>query len=243
MLISEALFGVVDVETTGLDPAVDRVVECAIVGCCQLRNLSDTSKAAWSALFSPGISIPPAASAIHHLTDEDVQGCEDFKTAEVDEFDIYAAHNAEFESKFIPQIKAKPIICTMRMAKKLWPTLDSFSNQFLRYQLKLNIPAHIKSRSMHRAFPDAYVTAVLLQAELDELEKVKPQIKTVEELVQWLAKPTLLYRCNFGKHGPKDGKPGLLWSEVPTNYLDWMNKNMTDMDADLAFTVRHYLGK
>lgn len=241
MLISEAVFGVLDCETTGLDPAVDKVVELAVVPCATWGPVGIGSTL--SKLFNPGIPIPAAASAIHHITDEDVSGKPTFGPLEFRDFYyvVYAAHNAAFDSQFIPL--DRPIICTMRLAKKLWPTLDGFGNQFLRHQLKLEIPAEVKAWPMHRALPDAVITAFLLKMELETLAQVHPELTTVEELVQWLAKPTLLYRCNFGKHGPKDGKPGVLWSEVPRDYLGWMHKNMTDMDADLSFTVRHYLGK
>lgn len=237
MNISETVFVVVDVETTGLDPAVDRVVECATVAACY-----DGIGGTWSSLFDPGIPIPPAASAIHHLTDEDVQGMGLFSQHPFPKYGACAAHNAAFDSKFIPQIAGVPMICTMRLAKKLWPTLEGYGNQFLRYSLGLVVPDEIKAMGMHRALPDAAVTALLLVRELAELAKQHSEIGTVESLAAWLSKPILLYRCSFGKHGPKDGKPGLLWSEVPRDYLKWMLNNMTDMDEDTRFTAQHYFG-
>ena len=38
----------------------------------------------------------------------------------------------------------------------------------------------------------------------------------------------------FGKH------KGLKMAEVPKDYLQWLSG--TDLDEDLAYTVRHYLG-
>ena len=38
----------------------------------------------------------------------------------------------------------------------------------------------------------------------------------------------------FGKH------KGLKMAEVPMDYLEWLSG--TDLDEDLAYTVRHYLG-
>jgi exodeoxyribonuclease X len=238
MNISDAIFSVVDVETTGLDPKVDEVVEMAMVNVTTERGLRGT----WSSLFQPSIPIPPAASAIHHLTDEDVRGMPYFKTFGIEPGNAFAAHNAAFDSQFIPQIAGSPMVCTMRLAKKLWPMLDSYSNQFLRYHLGLQIPDEYKAMGMHRALPDAVVSGCLLIEELKELAKLHSEIGTVEQLVEWLAEPILLYRCTFGKHGPKDGKPGTPWSEVPKDYLRWMLGNMTDMDADLRFTAEHYAG-
>ena len=131
------------------------------------------------------------------------------------------------------------MLCTKRLAQKLWPDLEAYGNQFLRYQLKLDIPAEIKAMPMHRAFPDAAITAHLLLRELTEVvaRAKEPDAITVEGLIKWINEPTLLKTCNFGKH------KGLLWSQVPKSYLDWMlsPKGMTDMDSDLEFTARYFL--
>lgn len=38
---------------------------------------------------------------------------------------------------------------------------------------------------------------------------------------------------NFGKHGPKDGKPGMFFTRLPVGYLRWMINENTKM-ADIA---------
>ena len=56
---------VVDVETTGLDPAVDRIVEIAVVGVDFERRCY---RKLFHSLVDPEIPIPPEASAVHHIT-------------------------------------------------------------------------------------------------------------------------------------------------------------------------------
>jgi len=243
MLLSDATFQVIDVETTGLDPSRDRVVECAVVAIVS-KNGQPCIRDEWgcSRLFNPGIPIPPEASAVHHITDEDVAGMSSFADVPSSSFScsVSVAHNAEFDSQFVPQVVGTPWLCTLRMAKKLWPTLERYGNQYLRYYHKLPVPRNIGPS--HRAFADAVVTAHLLIHELSELAVQRPEIETVEQLLEWLAEPILLHRIGFGKYGPKDGQPGMLWSDVPRDYLSWMQRNMTDMDADMRHTVKHYLG-
>lgn len=42
-------------------------------------------------------------------------------------------------------------------------------------------------------------------------------------------------RITFGKHGPKNGKPGALWSEIPSGYLEWlMDKGRNEADREKA---------
>src|SRR5262245_57557717 len=65
---------VIDTETTGLDPAEARIVEIAAIRIVGGR-LSDEI---FRSLVSPGVSIPPAATAIHHIDDAKVAGAPGF---------------------------------------------------------------------------------------------------------------------------------------------------------------------
>ena len=139
MNLKTTIYRVVDVETTGAEET-DRVVECAVVSAHPFGK-EECRVGYWqslSSLFDPGIPIPPDASAVHHITDEDVKGCRaflDIRPGVEDgwfDADIYAAHFAEFDAGFVPQIKGKPVVCTYRLARHLWPTLDQYKNQYLR---------------------------------------------------------------------------------------------------------------
>jgi DNA polymerase-3 subunit epsilon len=60
---------VFDLETTGTDTANDRIVEISV-----LRLEPDGSNAIKTRRFNPGMPIPPGATAVHKITDEDVAG-------------------------------------------------------------------------------------------------------------------------------------------------------------------------
>ena len=64
----------IDVETTGLSPARDRIVEVALVG------LDDSANPNWSwqSLVNPGHKIPAQATAFHGISDRDVAGAPTF---------------------------------------------------------------------------------------------------------------------------------------------------------------------
>jgi exodeoxyribonuclease X len=93
-------FRVLDVETTGLGPD-DAVVE---IGAVDL--VDDQVVIVGSDLVRPPISIPPQASAVHHITDNDVGQCR--LLGEVLPFyldqsgaagvDVFASHNWRFET-------------------------------------------------------------------------------------------------------------------------------------------------
>ncbi len=60
---------VFDLETTGTDPAKDRIVEIAM-----LRIEPAGTVRTLSSLVDPGVPIPPGATAVHGITDIDVRG-------------------------------------------------------------------------------------------------------------------------------------------------------------------------
>jgi exodeoxyribonuclease X len=206
--IQNSVFCVLDVETTGLDHEADDVVEVACVPCSLAIGVMLDE--ATHTLVQPGIPIPASGSAIHHITDADVLGKPSLPDAMREKIKVTtergqtvacAAHNAEFGSSFLPPL-GFPMICTKRLAQKLWPELDCYSNQFLRYHLKLDIPSEIKAMPMHRALPDAAVTAFLLLHELREVisRAKEPDSITADGLLKWISEPNLLKTCRFGKH-------------------------------------------
>ncbi len=64
-----------DVETTGIDPSLDRVIE---LGVSVLHPDGTVKPKGWSVRINPGIPIPAASTAIHGITDEDVKDCQPF---------------------------------------------------------------------------------------------------------------------------------------------------------------------
>lgn len=56
-----------DVETTGLSPRIDRIVQFAM-----LKSSPEGTSVEWSCLINPGIPIPSEATDCHGITDEDV---------------------------------------------------------------------------------------------------------------------------------------------------------------------------
>jgi exodeoxyribonuclease X len=229
------LFVVLDVETTGMDPAIDQVVELGYVGtdleCTRFRD---------SYLVKPTVPISPGASACHHLIDSDLEdagplpcalaslACE---TAGCDDAIAYAAHNAPFDKSFLPTLTDKPWLDTLRMAKRYLPELPHHTNSFLRYALKLDVPRDIVP---HRALGDCIVTAALLRWLLAGPARADFERMGTKEFELFIDGPLLLTMCNFGKHA------GKRWTEVPRDYLAWMLRT-GGFDPDTTFTAETLL--
>lgn len=220
---------VIDFETTGMEPPAE-VVE---VGYCDLVQGDD---GVWGTdrpeqwLCGVG-SIPPEVRAVHHITMAEIEGRDPFDGAALVEMSSHcaalAAHNMEFENRWLQADGIIPQICTYKGALRVWPDAPSHSNGALRYWLEdqgLLTLTHALAMPPHRAGPDAYVTAHILKALL-------AAGATGKELVAWTREPRLLPTCPIGKFR---GKP---WPEVEAGFLNWMLSQPT-MEADLKWNAQ-----
>ena len=226
-----------DVETTGLDPHAHAVVELAAIGVRidPATGQYDACRALFATLVDPGRAIPPAASAVHHITDRDVQGqpclaaALDNLQAAVCKFrpTVMVAHHAAFDSAFLPDLAATLTpddprwVCTQRLAQHLWPLAEGgFGLQTLRYACGLQ--DHVDGIDTHRAAFDAACCAVLLAAECRALVAAGHDV-TPALLRDWTAKAPLLARVPFGRR-----HRGWLWRYVPRDYLEWILRTHQD---------------
>jgi exodeoxyribonuclease X len=232
---------VVDLETTGL-ASTDQVCEVAYCDVVSQKTDDQGNPIAWtvvegsSTFLSITGEMPPEVSAVHHIIAEDLVGAPllgeiapiIFQSPTNRPFYL-AAHNCKFERQFLtPEFTGNVRwICTYKAACRIWPDAPSHANQVLRYWRKPEGLVREKAGAAHRAFGDAYVTAYLLR---DLLE-----FQTVEKLVEWSDEPVILTTVSFGKHQGKS------WTEVPSDYLEWMLAQ--DFDEDRVHTAKYHLDK
>lgn len=233
--MAEHIIRVVDLETTGMEPPA----EVCEVGFC---DLTLTDNGAWSVgepvSWLCGVSaMPPEVRAVHHITMAEVAGLEPFDPATFfgeeggEAAAVIAAHNAEFEERWLQVDGVMPLLCTYKAALRVWPEAPGHSNGVLRYWLEdqgLLSLDHDTAMPPHRAGPDAYVTAHILKALLTRA--------SAREMVAWTREPRLLPTCPIGKFR---GKP---WAEVEAGFLNWMLGQPT-MEADLKWNARRELDR
>jgi DNA polymerase III subunit epsilon len=70
----ERPLAVLDLETTGIDPKVDRIIEVSV-----LKILPGGDNDHRTRRVNPGVPIPPEATAIHKISDDDVADCPTFR--------------------------------------------------------------------------------------------------------------------------------------------------------------------
>jgi DNA polymerase-3 subunit epsilon len=91
----------IDTETTGRDPAVDRVIE---LGCVVFRGAEVVGRKGW--LINPGCPIPAEATEVHGIRDEDVAAQPSFADVLPEYLEFVAgclplAYNAAFDRDFL----------------------------------------------------------------------------------------------------------------------------------------------
>jgi DNA polymerase-3 subunit epsilon len=134
---------IVDTETTGTDPANDRIIELAVVVFEYSAASGDVGRVLGSldALEDPGIPIPAASTAIHGITDEMVAGrrIDDAAVARLlDGVGIVIAHNAGFDRKFLeprlPVFTALPWGCSWQEVPWSEAGIESSKLEYLAYR-------------------------------------------------------------------------------------------------------------
>jgi DNA polymerase-3 subunit epsilon len=147
---------IVDLETTGSQPASDRITE---IGVIEVDGFEVTSE--WSTLVNPGSAIPAPVQALTGITSEMVAAAPRFAELARELYErlagrILVAHNARFDYSFLRReferaglrFLAKTL-CTVRLSRRLYGehashTLDSL---IARHGLACEV--------RHRALPDA----------------------------------------------------------------------------------------
>jgi len=146
-----------DLETTGLVPGVDRIIELAAVAFEGAR-----AQESFQQLVDPGVPIPPVASRVNGITDQMVKGTPPIEDA-LPAFLRFlgqgtpVAHNATFDVGFLAADiirtghipPAGPVLDTRGMAKRAFPARSSYSLENLTRDLRLEA-------GTHRALADAH---------------------------------------------------------------------------------------
>jgi len=166
-------YAVVDLETTGLDPAAgDHICEIAIV-----RLRGGEVQEAFETLVNPQRSIPAEVQAMTKISSEMVRGAPAFAQIATQVVKLLAnatpvAHNAAFDLSFLDAelracgapLLAGPVLDTLALARRCFPG----KGHSLR---ELNKALRLGASAAHRARADVETTIALLQRCEQELAR------------------------------------------------------------------------
>ncbi len=165
-----------DLETTGLSPAEDSIVQIGAIRVLRGRVIGAEY---FDTLVNPGRPIPPASTKIHRITDQMVRSAPDVATAlhrfaEFTHDAVLVAHNAPFDVGFLrkgppggggPAFN-NPVLDTVLLSAMVWGQSAPHSLDALTERLGITIPAALR----HTAMGDARATAAAFVRLLPALE-------------------------------------------------------------------------
>lgn len=177
----------IDLETTGPNPATDRITEIGIV------EVTAAGVQRWSTLVNPQVPIPPFIQNLTGISDEMVATAPTFDMLKDEllhrlEGGLFIAHNARFDYGFLRyEFKRhgmslrREVLCTVKLSRKLFP-------EEIKHSLDALIERHgLTADARHRALADAE----LIWQFWDKLQATVPQEMLLGATQQLLQRPNL----------------------------------------------------
>jgi DNA polymerase-3 subunit epsilon len=159
MAKKEKIYTLVDIETTGGMSNRDRITEIAMV---RIKNGEIIDR--FESLINPERSIPTEITRITGITNDMVENAPRFyevakEIVEFTEDAIFVAHNVRFDYNFIREefkslgyTFSKKVLCTVKLSRKAFPGLRSYSLGNLIQHFGISV------ENRHRAMDDVLAT-------------------------------------------------------------------------------------
>jgi DNA polymerase-3 subunit epsilon len=176
------VYTIIDVETTGGVAKYERITEIAIVVHDGERVINT-----FSTLLNPERSIPRQITQLTGITDQMVANAPKFfevakEIVQLTEGKIFVAHNVNFDYSFVREEFLRlgydfqrRQLCTVRLARKVFPGLPSYSLSNLKSHFQIH------ANKSHRALDDTLATTRLFEKILSE-QAGKQNIKSLINL-------------------------------------------------------------
>ena len=195
-----------DVEATDKNDAV--IIEAASLDVTSLNPFEVSNP--WVQRYNPGKPISLGALATHHIMDEELVNCPASASFRLPAGTKYLiGHNIDFDWLAIgkPEVKR---ICTLALARNLWPDLDSHTQSALLYFFERDT-ARDQLRNAHSALADVWICSKIVKQIIDRLHPI-----SLDALWEMSEKARIPKVMPYGKH------KGELISQMPTDYKQWM---------------------
>lgn len=233
-----------DLETTGININSDRIVEI-----CYLKIYPNGNEESKTMRINPEMPIPPASTAVHHITDEDVADCPTFKevahkiAADIEGCDLAGYNSNRFDIPLLAEellragvdidlSKRKMIDVQTIFHKMEQRTLSAAYRFFCEKDLE----------DAHSAEADTRATYEILQAQLERYPDLKNdmqfladfsmQSKNVDFSGRFIYNDRGVEIFNFGKH---KGRPVIEVLKEEPSYYTWM------MNSDFSLHTKKVL--
>ncbi len=160
--------------------------------------------------YNPGKPIELGALATHHIYDEELIQCPPAKSFSLpNDVEYIIGHNIDYDWNVIDQPNIRRI-CTLALARKVWNSIDAYSQSALLYFIDRDNARDILKKA-HSAETDVRICASILEKICIELDV--SSFEHLWELSEDARTPTVM---PFGKH------KGTLITDIPIDYKKWL---------------------
>ncbi len=222
----------IDLETTGINIAIDRIIEIAII-----KILPDKTKVVKHKLINPQMPISKASTEIHGITDDKVKGAPTFKEVAnelkqfIDNADLSGYNSNRFDIPLLMEEFLRAGI-SLDMNNRRMLDVQTIFHMMEKRTLEAAYKFYCKKEltNAHSAEADASATWEILEAQLERYGNLGETIDTVlqftgEEKYVDFAKRFVMDNdvevFNFGKHKGRSVAEVL---QAEPQYYDWMMK-------------------
>lgn len=166
--------------------------------------------------YRPNKAISFGAMAVHHILPSDLVDCPPNSEFRLPiDIQYMIGHKVDFDWEVAGSLNVKRI-CTLAMARRVWPDAESHTLGALSYMLSNDLEAvRLELRDAHNALADCYLCARVLYA---IVEHCGEDLRTWEDVYQFSEQARIPTHMSFGKHA---GKP---IADVPYDYRAWYAK-------------------
>lgn len=234
-----------DLETTGINPLTDRIVEIAIV-----KLLPDGGRENLDLRINPEQPIPPAVSRIHGISDEDVRDKPPFRDVaeEISGFirdcDLAGYNVIRFDiPMLIEEFKRAGVPLKLDEVSFIDAQVIFHKKEPRTLEAALRYYCGRPHEEAHQALADVEATIDILDAQLDRYSDVP---RDIGELHRFCDQKNPAFVDRFGKliwrndeaclnFGPHKGKPLRKVAESDTGFLEWILRK--DFSAEVKDIV------
>jgi exodeoxyribonuclease X len=224
-----------DTETTGVDPAKDRIIQDAFLAVTfsdgELFCLSGPSVELWGS----SVPISYGAMAVHRITEKDIAGLPEWAGFSyiLGGTDYMIGHKVDFDWAMAgkPDVRR---ICTLAIARNVYPDASSHSLSAVHLmQQNGSAEAIADLANAHDAGADVVLCLRVLS---HMLRTFRPDIQDMQALWDWSEKCRIPVRWDFGKF------KGKAIGEADTGYMNWYLRQ-EEQDPYYTAALKQYLGR
>lgn len=192
-LLEDAVFTVMDLETTGLNKSKNAITEVAAIQYRQGQELGS-----YMTLVRPTEEIPEEIEQFTGITNEMVKNSPALVmvlsdlSAFIGESPVIVGHNINFDIQFVREkfnqngmamfcdrVDSSRSLCTKILAQKAMPGLPSYEG------IVVATSCGVVNPNPHRAENDVRMSAEILFALIKRIQESNPSIKTIGDLIRY----------------------------------------------------------